>query len=130
MKSIYVLCALGLLLSIYSLFTLSQKKRKTEYKSFCDINEKASCTKAFSSKYGSHFGVPNGVWGILFYITLGVSNYLEQTLALVTFSSFGLISSFYLAYVLVSKVKTWCVVCITIYGINLGLFLWIFLEMY
>ena len=37
------------------------------YTSFCDVNATVSCTQAYLSRYGSFWGVPVALGGVLFF---------------------------------------------------------------
>ena len=56
--SILVLGVIGFLLSWYSYYA-EKKFCRTRRKMICDINDKISCTKAFTSVYGKTFGISN-----------------------------------------------------------------------
>ena len=38
------------------------------YTSFCDVNPAVSCTQAYLSPYGSAWGVPVALFGVLFFV--------------------------------------------------------------
>lgn len=56
--------ALGLLLSVYSLYVEHSKSADPTYEAMCDLSARITCSKVFTSEYGkllSKFGlVPNG----------------------------------------------------------------------
>ncbi|MBS3170987.1 hypothetical protein J4449_00065 [Candidatus Woesearchaeota archaeon] len=80
----------GLLISLYAFKIEYTLKRNKKYKALCEFNEKVSCFKAIKSKYGH--------------------------LALVTL---GFLGSIYLAYLSLIKLKTLCLICNSIYLINI-----------
>jgi len=125
---IQVLAIVGLLLSIYSVYVKKKISKIKNYKALCDISKNVSCTKAFSSKYGSLVSLPNSVYGIFFYlIIIFLANY-----GLFSFifylSLIATIGSIYLAYVSYFKLKNYCVVCGGVYVINFLIFIFSYLK--
>ncbi|MBI2105282.1 hypothetical protein HYT56_00420 [Candidatus Woesearchaeota archaeon] len=113
-----ILAVIGLILSMYS-FYVGKNLRNRKYKPLCDINKKISCSRAFSSKYGKILGEANSYYGIIFYsliFLLAVLNFREYIFFLSVLSVFG---SVYLAYISYIKIKTYCLVCTSIYLINI-----------
>jgi len=127
----------GIALSGYAYFVEYQLENEPGYKAMCDIDESHSCTTVFNSTYGRGFGfvgklmgdenhpinVPNSLYGIIFYSTLGVLFLLgSNSRFLVSFQFYMLIlancMSVYLGYLLYAVLKTICVVCISTYGVN------------
>ncbi|CAF3646164.1 unnamed protein product [Rotaria sp. Silwood1] len=53
----------GLGLSIYAYYVKQQLKKNPKYKALCDLGPNISCTKAFSSKYGTGFGLSSSLFG-------------------------------------------------------------------
>ena len=87
--------------------------------SFCDeVSDRVSCTKIFLSPWGKLFGVSNVYIGMVFYaamIWFGLSDQVQLTFL----GAVGAcIASLFLAYILFAKIKTFCLVCITTYAIN------------
>ena len=114
---IRLLCMLGIALSAYALYVKKRFDQDNTYKATCDISDKISCTKAFSSGHGTLFLLPNSVWGILFYFLVFFCSYISLKLVffLALLSVFG---SVYLAYILYTKVKSYCLICTSIYAVN------------
>jgi len=117
MAVIQTLSTIGFLLSAYSL-RVKSKARSKRYKALCDIRDNVSCSKAFTSKYGSIAFVPNSVFGLLFYPILFYLASVGEVLAVRYLSAAAVLGSIYLAYLLF-KTKNYCVVCIGIYTTNL-----------
>ena len=116
-----VFAVIGFALSWYAYHVEQYAGKKKGYVAICDLNDHASCTKAFSSKYGITLGMSNGTWGMLFYIVMIVLSLLGEIQYLFLLSSLAVLASIYLAYVLLVKVRTVCVVCSSIYAINIAL---------
>ncbi|MBI1969927.1 hypothetical protein HYS48_04500 [Candidatus Woesearchaeota archaeon] len=108
---IQLLSIAGFFVSLYGL-----KATYTE-KPWCDISPNISCTKAFRHEKGKHFGVPNTVWGMIFYAVLFAFSFYSMKIVF-WMALFSVLGSIYLAYELYFKVKSFCVVCTTIYLIN------------
>ena len=120
MKMDYVISVsiIGLLLSLYALY-VERKSEKEGYKAVCDINDRMSCTKAFKSSYGKMFKISNSVMGIIFYILIIVLSFMGFKNYVFYLAIASTLASFYLWYVLTFKVKTICVVCYSIYIVNI-----------
>ena len=46
----FMVCLVGIALSVYALHVELSKAHNKEYKALCDINEHMSCSKVFTSK--------------------------------------------------------------------------------
>ena len=118
-KAIYIISAIGLALCFYILWVEHKTKKDSNYKAACDISNRASCTRTFLSSYGKIFGVSNGWWGMLFYISI-LSLFLLGKNDLVFYASLaGLVFSVRLAYLLYFRLKNFCMVCTMIYAVNI-----------
>ena len=113
---IFVAAVIGFLLSLYGL-----KATYTE-KPWCDLSPLISCTKAFRHKKGRHFGIPNTVWGMVYYLLIVVAVLFMPTLVF-PLAVAGIIASIYLAYELYAFVRSLCLVCTSTYIINIIIFL-------
>ncbi|TMW64878.1 hypothetical protein Poli38472_009045 [Pythium oligandrum] len=137
-RQLVFLGVLGALVSAYGLYVEHQKhKHKDGYKALCD-SEYFSCSKVMTSEYGSlllyHglvskgslFDVPNALLGIGAYglfILYPVLRYLpfhQHFYVLASICSLAI--SAYLAYILAFVLRDFCLVCVSSYLINLGLF--------
>ncbi len=117
-----ILAVIGLLLSLYAFYVEKRFKANSKYHAACDINNKISCTKAFKSKYGHTFGISNSIFGIFFYAIIFVLLFMNLTNIVFYLSTISLLGSLYLAYVLYFKVRSFCIVCNSIYVVNILLF--------
>ena len=113
---IEILAIVGFLLSIYTLYV---EYMCSDGKAACDINDKFSCTKTITSKYGRTFGVPNSVGGIVFYVLVFILALMGFITYVKYLSVIAVLGSVYLAYISQFKLKTWCPVCILIYIVNI-----------
>jgi uncharacterized membrane protein/protein-disulfide isomerase len=100
--------------------------------SFCDINDTFNCANAYLSPYGSLFGVPVAVLGVLWFVAVvalllaarpGTSMDTNVPAYLLVLSTVGLGVILYLGYGAFFVLKTVCVMCITTYVAVAGLFL-------
>jgi vitamin-K-epoxide reductase (warfarin-sensitive) len=113
---IRILAIIGLLICLYALY-VELRYRKKPYKPWCDIGKHISCTKAFGSRYGSLLFLPNPAYGLIFYAlvySVGWSKLYTSYLAII-----GVIVSAILAYFSYVKQKNFCIVCSSIYVINI-----------
>ncbi|KAF7705021.1 vitamin K epoxide reductase complex subunit 1 [Silurus meridionalis] len=132
-----MLCALGLILSVYALHVELSKENDPNYRAMCDLAESVSCSKVFTSRWGRGFGLvqlfaekdsllnqPNSILGILFYtLQLGLGQMVSVTAAhfLVMASWLSVAGSLYLAAILVLVLGDFCMVCVSTYIINFAL---------
>ena len=123
-----ILAVVGLLLSLYAYYTEYRHEKDKNYKAVCDLSDTVSCTKAFSSPYGKIMGISNAVLGMLFYIAVIVLVMLKQDFLVFLAAIAGVLSSIYLAYLLYFKVRSYCVVCTSIYIINILLLVFSYLQ--
>ncbi len=116
---IVVVAIIGFLLSWYALSVERKVNLNKNHKAMCDINDKISCTKAFRSLYGKMFGVQNSMLGMLFYVVVFVFALFDQMTLVFYLSVLSLLVSIYFAYVLYTKVKSFCLICHGIYLVNI-----------
>ena len=116
---IEVLAVIGILLSLYAFYVEIKSLKSAKYKAVCDISNKVSCSRAFSSKYGKTFGISNSIYGMVFYIIILSLAVLNQINYIFYLSLLAVIGSIYLAYLLYFKLKDFCIVCTLIYIINI-----------
>lgn len=117
--SIVFLSALGITISLYGIIVEYRLKHNQSYRAACDINNMVSCSKAFSSQYNALLGISNIYACLLYYcamLCLGLYNYLCLAMML---SWLGLLVTVYFAYILYGKIKTICLICTSLYVINL-----------
>ena len=113
-----IVIIIGFLLSIYAYYVEKKSEKNKEYKAICDLSENMSCNKAFTSKYGKIAGISNSIPGIIFYVLVFLLiqyNYLNYVFYLALLSVLG---SIYLAYISYFKLKNFCLVCTSIYVVN------------
>ncbi|XP_072889513.1 vitamin K epoxide reductase complex subunit 1-like protein 1 isoform X1 [Hemitrygon akajei] len=134
----WLVCGLGLVLSVYAYHVETSKERDAAYRAMCDLSESISCSKVFTSRWGRGFGLlgtflgqdsilnqPNSVYGLLFYLLqllLSLTGSAVAAVVLLLTSLVSLAGSLYLAYILVFVLRDLCLVCVTTYVLNLLLF--------
>lgn len=127
MLSIIIVSAIGFLLSIYAYHTETKLHSIKNYKASCDINNRISCSKAFLSKYGKLLGIPNSLAGIFFYLLIIVLYFINIKIVFYL-SILSFLGSIPLAYWSYSKLKTFCLVCTSVYIVNLLLLIFSYLA--
>ncbi|MDO8493970.1 MAG: vitamin K epoxide reductase family protein [Deltaproteobacteria bacterium] len=103
-----------------------------ETESFCNINEFINCDVAYSSRYAKFLGVPVSGLGIVFYLWTGFLSFWllrkkEDTAGIRSlgwFLSVGtILFSAYKAYLSFAVLHVLCLICLSIYLVNILLFL-------
>ena len=126
---IQILSILGFLISLYAFKIELNLKKNQEYKALCELNEQFSCSKAIKSKYDHLAGVSNSIGGFFFYaliftlVSLNLNNFVFYLILI------GFLSSIYLAYLSLIKLKTLCLICNSIYIINTFLLIFSYLSL-
>ncbi len=115
----------GVCFSGYSLYHhLQVKSQGGSTDAFCNINSSVSCDKVAASIYSEIFGVPLGVLGIGFFLSLLVFYFSgltrrpsaeENIPAANVLALIGVVSSAVLAVISITKVGSVCLVCVGIY---------------
>lgn len=116
-----VLAICGICVSAYA-YVLEQKiKTHKNYTSFCDISDKVSCSKVITSNYGTLFAFSNSIWGIIFYSAIIIASFFNLYKTVFALSMLGIISSIILAFILYFIIRTICLLCTSIYIVNIML---------
>ncbi len=103
------------------------------YSSLCDVNASMSCTQAYLSRYGSLWGVPVAILGVLFFAVVlllvvasmrgdarvreSIPGYIFVT------STIGLAATMYLAWASFFQLRTVCLFCATTYIAVIAIFI-------
>ena len=114
-----VISAAGLLISAYALRVDIKSRKSKGYKPICDINDKISCTAALTSGFGHLFGFSNAYFGLAFYALVLILAAVDQMTFVFYLAILAILYSIYSAGVLVFKIKSLCLVCISLYIINI-----------
>src|SRR5215218_9592120 len=117
--------ALGLAASSWSSYVHYSLLTVPGYTSFCDVSSAVSCTQAYLSQYGSLWGIPVALGGVVFFATVlliagsggqraakGRENVPAYVFALATVA---LAFVLYLGWASLFKLNTVCLLCATTY---------------
>ncbi|XP_040573197.1 vitamin K epoxide reductase complex subunit 1 [Lepeophtheirus salmonis] len=133
-----VLCVAGLTTSLLTYYVEMKKLENPESEALCDINEDFNCSAVITSPYAVGFGVvepllgkdhflniPNPLYGIAFYLVIILFS-LIQTSPLLAKCQFFLVllincGTPILGYIMLYVIQKYCIFCLGIYVINLGL---------
>ncbi len=119
---VIALACLGFVISFYTYYIEQKIRYNQSYKPVCDINERISCSKVMTSRYANIFFVSNSVLGMLYYLATAFVAYMGYSTILTIITILGVIASCGLAYILYFKIKSVCILCTSIYIINIALF--------
>jgi uncharacterized membrane protein/protein-disulfide isomerase len=132
-RLVWALALCGLAASATSLYVHYQMLAQPGYVSFCDINQTVSCQQAYLSRYGSAWGVPVAVYGVIWFVfvlvlalvgTVGPDSVRESLPAyLFATATVGLAVILYMAYAAFFVLKAVCVLCLATYAAVIGLFI-------
>ncbi|MEX2438244.1 MAG: vitamin K epoxide reductase family protein, partial [Candidatus Babeliales bacterium] len=125
-----IIALIGLIICIYAWYVDRQLSKNKSYKAACDINDTVSCTKTFKSPWGKMFGFSNTILGILFYAGILALSYFGYTYLVFAGTIIAMAFSLYLAYILYFKIKTICLICTSIYIINILLLIVSYKNLY
>jgi uncharacterized membrane protein/protein-disulfide isomerase len=125
--------ALGLGASAWSSYVHHALLTKPGYTSVCDINSTVSCTQAYLSQYGSLWGIPVALAGVLFFtLVLLITGFggrqsvqaRDNVPAYVfVLSTIGLSFVLYLAWASFFKLNAVCLLCVLTYVAVIGMFI-------
>ncbi len=118
---IAILAALGFAISLYGFIIEEKIKRDSSYKPVCDISDAMSCTKPMLSPWGSMLGFSNAIVGLAFYALVFVLALLQYNALIFYMSLASVGASIFLAYILYTQIKTLCLLCTSVYAINVAL---------
>ena len=125
-RLIRVFCLVGLGASLASLYVHYQLLANPSYSSFCDVSATVSCTQAYLSRFGSVYGVPVALFGVLWFAFILLLAFVADgphvsrercgapvvfVLALPAVPVIG-----YFAYAAVVVLRVVCVLCLTTYA--------------
>ena len=129
---IFVLCALGLWISIYFTGVYYQWFSSSVFwiPKICQLKQD-SCMTVLGTPRAKLFGVPNSAFGIVLYAYLILNLFFSFPLLLALIVlGLAVVRSVYLAYSLLFVTKIPCPLCFTTHVINLILFLIIFKNVF
>ncbi|MDP2599391.1 MAG: thioredoxin domain-containing protein [Deltaproteobacteria bacterium] len=124
-----VLGIIGSLIATHQYFQILQTGFET--KSFCNISEFINCDAAYASSEAKFAGIPVSWLGFIFYLWSGllalwilVKKSHEQVIASLGWlmALFGVLISIYKAYVSIYVLNVLCLICSSMYLVNLVMF--------
>jgi uncharacterized membrane protein len=132
-KLLVVFSLIGLVASSMSAYVHYRLLTDPSYTSFCDVNTSVNCTQAYLSRFGSLWGVPVALWGVLFFVVVlllaiaggrarsasreAIPGYIFST------STIGLAIVLYLAWASFFQLHTVCLFCATTYIAVIAIFI-------
>ncbi len=125
--------ALGLGAASISSYVHYKLLTQPDYSSFCDVNATVNCTQAYLSSYGSFWGVPVALFGVLFFafvlllVAIGGRDKAPAREAIPAYvfavSTVGLAFVLYLAWASYTQLHTFCLLCATTYVSVIAIFI-------
>lgn len=119
--SIFIIATIGLCISLYGFFVEYKLGQDPTYKPVCDLSDHVSCSKTFLSPYGKILKTSNTIVGLLFYSCMMLLAWLGYINLLWYGAVLAAFASVVFAYILFFRVQTICLVCISIYLVNIAL---------
>lgn len=116
---IIILALIGLALSLYAYHLEQKLKTDEQFKAACDINDRISCTRPLLSPYSNFFYYSNSFLGIVYYSTLAVLAFCGLHTLVLVMAIAGIIATCILAYLLYFEIKSICLVCTSLYIVNI-----------
>ena len=124
--------ALGLGAASTSSYVHYKLLTQAGYSSFCDVNATVSCTQAYLSPYGSFWGVPVALFGVLFFalvlllVAIGGREKAAARDAIPAYvfalATLGLAFVLYLAWASYTQLHTFCLLCAITYVAVVAIF--------
>ena len=128
-----ILACAGLAAAATSTYVHVRMLADPGYASFCDINADMSCTQVYESRYGSVFGVPVALGGVIWFAGVLLLTYAGARAPRASaphvagyqllWSTIGLAVAMYMAYASFFVLGTVCVLCVAVYVAVVGIFI-------
>jgi uncharacterized membrane protein/protein-disulfide isomerase len=132
-RLLLVFGAIGLAAASTSTYVHYKLLADPAYTSFCDVNSTVSCTEAYLSPYGSLWGIPVALAGVLFFavvLLLVWAGSRDRSPArdnaasyIFVWSTVGLAMVFYLAWASYVQLRTFCLLCAVTYVAVIAIFI-------
>lgn len=120
---IFIISAIGFGVSLYAFFVERELRRNQAYKAACDLSDVISCTKPLLSPYGKLLGFSNTILGMAFYAAMMMAACADAVPLIWYGAVASCIASVGFAYLLYVKIRTVCLICTSIYLVNIALLL-------
>jgi vitamin-K-epoxide reductase (warfarin-sensitive) len=118
---VIILAFIGLAISVYGITVERKLQHDNQYKAACDISNSISCTRPFLSSYAKMFGVSNIWMATLYYCAIIILALLNLKSIILVTTCAGVALSMIFAYILYFKIKSLCLICTSLYLINIAL---------
>ena len=128
-----ILACAGLVAAATSTYVHVRMLGDPGYASFCDINANVSCTQVYQSRYGSVFGVPVALGGVIWFAAVLLLAYAGARAPRgfaphvagyqLLWSTIGLAVAMYMAYASFFVLGTVCLLCVVVYVAVVGIFI-------
>lgn len=135
MIAILIILSIAGAINAYFLNWQYRRYMETGTKMFCFLGE--DCSKVVGSKYGTHLGLKNEIFGIAYYVTVIIYSIATYYIVFPTYLPvlvfiMGLaatVFSIYLLYLQAYVLKTFCSWCLIAIFINVLIFVAMFLNL-
>src|SRR5262249_29081545 len=129
-----LVCAVvGLGASAAAAYTHYHLLNDPNYRSFCDVSERISCTQVYMSRFSTVRGVPVAIFGALWFVVatllsitgMSARETVRESVPGYLFvgSTLSLAVVLYLGYASFMILGAYCILCLTTYAAVIGLFL-------
>lgn len=125
-----ILAAIGFSISAYGYMTEQKVKKDASFKAACDISDKVSCTKVMLSPYADMFFFSTFGIALVYYALIGALAYFNLANIIFIASLGSCLLSCFLAYLLIFKIKSLCILCTSLYVVNFLMLLIAYTAMY
>ena len=130
LTGVVTLATIGMFIALYGIFVEKKIRMDMNYHAACDISSSISCTKSFVSPYNKLLGISNITVCLLYYAVLLLCGITDKSDLAMLLSWAGLIGTIMFAYVLYFKIRTLCLICTSMYVINVLLVVVQYLSIY
>jgi uncharacterized membrane protein/protein-disulfide isomerase len=130
---ILAFATLGLGASVVSSYVHYQLATNASYTSFCDVNDTMNCAQAYLSRYGSLWGIPVAIGGVIFFALVlllagiagrpGAQSRETAPAYVFALSTIGLAVVLYLGWASYFVLKTFCILCAMTYVSVIAIFI-------
>jgi uncharacterized membrane protein len=104
-RSLFGVAIFGLLVSGYLLYSYTAGGPIV-----CGVGH--GCDTVRASEYASFLGLPTPLFGVIFYLLLGMAVTLRKRWAVQVLASVGILVSAYLTYLEAFVIEAWCLWCV------------------
>lgn len=130
MTAIIILGVSGFVISVYTYLLERKIKRNPEFKPACDLSDRISCTKPMLSPYANIFFFSNAIVSTAYYILVIILAAIDSPKLLFIAAISACLVSAFLAYLLYFKIKSFCILCTSLYIINILILILITYRVY